>query len=60
MDEEKIQLPDLIWSCFINWLNTLEKAGDFQLINKKNADGNLKPETTQLFSLKLPYNKTPF
>jgi hypothetical protein len=46
MDEEKKQLPDLIWSCFINWLNTLEKVGDFQLIDKQNADGTPKPDTT--------------
>lgn len=44
MSEEKVELPDLIWSCFINWLNTLEKVGDFDLINEQNGNRKLKPE----------------
>ena len=46
MDEKNNKLPDLIWSCFINWLNTLEKVGDFELLNEQNVDGTLKPEST--------------
>lgn len=26
MNEKNIELPDLLWSCFINWINTLEKS----------------------------------
>ena len=45
MDEENTKLPDLIWSCFINWLNTLEKVGDFEIMNEQNANGTIKPES---------------
>jgi hypothetical protein len=44
MKEENKELPDLIWSCFINWLNTLEKVGDFELENQQNLGEILKPE----------------
>ena len=27
MKQKDLELPDLLWSCFINWLNTLEKVG---------------------------------
>ena len=46
MNEENTKFPDLIWSCFVNWLNTLEKVGDFELMNEQNADRPLKPELT--------------
>ena len=26
MDEQDEKVPDLLWSCFTNWLNTIEKA----------------------------------
>lgn len=26
MAEEKKKMPDLLWSCFVNWLNTIEKV----------------------------------
>ena len=26
MDEKEKIMPDLLWSCFVNWLNTLEKS----------------------------------
>lgn len=40
MNEENVELPDLIWSCFINWLNTLEKVGNFDLIDEQNEAKN--------------------
>ncbi|MFX1496482.1 MAG: hypothetical protein ACFFBH_03040 [Promethearchaeota archaeon] len=40
MNEENVELPDLIWSCFINWLNTLEKVGNFALIDEQNEAKN--------------------
>ena len=30
MDEKNADFPDLLWSCFINWLNTLEDEGFFK------------------------------
>ena len=43
MDEEELESPGLLWTCFINWINTLEKVGDFiassdQVLNKKRED----------------------
>jgi hypothetical protein len=26
MNDNEIELPDLLWSCFINWINTIERA----------------------------------
>ena len=42
MNEENIESPDLIWSCFINWLNTLEKVGDFDRTDELNGSEKLK------------------
>ena len=42
MNEENIESPDLIWSCFINWLNTLEKVGVFDLMDEQNGSKKLK------------------
>jgi hypothetical protein len=42
MDENNTDFPDLLWSCFINWLNTLENEGFFNnpIIDDQNVDKN--------------------
>jgi hypothetical protein len=38
MNEENVDFPDLIWSCFINWLNTLEKVGNLKSFQDKSQE----------------------
>lgn len=26
MDEKELESPGLLWTCFVNWINTLEKV----------------------------------
>jgi hypothetical protein len=46
MDDNNADFPDLLWSCFINWLNTLEDEGFFKnpIIDNLNGDKNQKRE----------------
>jgi hypothetical protein len=46
MEEKNTDLPDLLWSCFINWLNTLEDEGFFKSpsIDNLNEDKGKKRE----------------
>jgi hypothetical protein len=44
MNEANKELPDLIWSCFINWLNTLEKVGDFEITKEQKLVGTTRLE----------------
>ena len=40
MTEQNKKMPDLLWSCFINWLNTIEKV----LNKEQNQQENLKKQ----------------
>jgi hypothetical protein len=44
MEDNNSDFPDLLWSCFVNWLNTLENVGFFKLIEEQNNDKNPKEE----------------
>ncbi len=42
MNEDNGYFPDLIWSCFVNWLNTLEKVGELKSLEDQSLDENLE------------------
>ena len=35
-EQEEEKMPDLLWSCFINWLNTIETAFKIKSEDAKN------------------------
>lgn len=36
MDEYERERSNLIWSCFVNWINTLEKVGVLNPLLERN------------------------
>jgi hypothetical protein len=41
MDAQEKKAPDLLWTCFVNWLNTLEKAFKLDSDHSKNLKEHL-------------------